>query len=777
MALKNEVFNLCNKLAQNGWRELILSVTNKQLDIKQPSAEKLKNALLAPINKIDREFPGFEDYALEENKGISPRKPASSLLYHSLASPNVLWEDKQKKQKLGYFPSLEEIELVENFVFGITSPSLSLLLSEAGNNEIGVVVFANQYRTAVDTPHQKHADIVFSRTGVSRVGTADLLYNKETRAFEALVKTDVHKIRVLPAKYNAYLSIKVKGDKAFLGNRMRNKQSGGAPLDGQLDFWLPIHKLFSGDECIRDRDLSVVLNAKFKNEKVKKIHKFIKNEFSLETGQASSNLESEPFVLQNNIAQLDGVRNLVIPQVHKKLVEEALLSGARATLRKPRLPLNGQPLIKNDNTLKLLFSSLEIRSREANLQIGNARPAPEYMHIRSEVVDGQQVNDLNLKSNIINELRSKVFNALHYVDFTGDGFVEVSTVGLPEINKKIIAYAIVAAPDFFPFVEQSEILNRTQELAGIWLTSPLTLSDTRISPNINSHPEFKEKNGLTMFDTITALITFQKVNRGATNFRDNSSENRVSYLTDGAAGIFAPGWDTGWDVNIFEGKAFRHLAAYGLGSPFPEDSKLCAALSSFWPAVAPDVSRSFWPTTLTILPLTDEEIGANSQKMGWDGEAGPQYDRSKRKVIYKKMDYVDYTLNAFNNKFNFHLLGNINADEYLNRVMSFFKLRKIDSEIEAVDTNRNRILNLVSFLKVGANDSDMKEANGVLTTKLSAPALKFLFIKPSSIRKDIGIDKIEMSAEDEIVYIIDSQGKIAKKTLSTEWILINEVIV
>ena len=28
-----------------------------------------------------------------------------------------------------------------------------------------------------------------------------------------------------------------------------------------------------------------------------------------------------------------------------------------------------------------------------------------------------------------------------------------------------------------------------------------------------------------------------------------------------------------------------HLAAYGLGSPFPEDSKLCAALSSFWPAV------------------------------------------------------------------------------------------------------------------------------------------------------------------------------------------------
>jgi hypothetical protein len=32
------------------------------------------------------------------------------------------------------------------------------------------------------------------------------------------------------------------------------------------------------------------------------------------------------------------------------------------------------------------------------------------------------------------------------------------------------------------------------------------------------------------------------------------------------------------------------IAAYGLGSPFPEDAKLCAALNSFWPAVAPDAS-------------------------------------------------------------------------------------------------------------------------------------------------------------------------------------------
>ena len=54
--------------------------------------------------------------------------------------------------------------------------------------------------------------------------------------------------------------------------------------------------------------------------------------------------------------------------------------------------------------------------------------------------------------------------------------------------------------------------------------------------------------------------------------------------------MFAPGWDISVD-----GRAGgpEHLAAYGLGSPFPEDSKLCAALSAFWPAVAPDAARTF----------------------------------------------------------------------------------------------------------------------------------------------------------------------------------------
>ncbi|WP_214366864.1 hypothetical protein [Pseudonocardia sp. H11422] len=85
-------------------------------------------------------------------------------------------------------------------------------------------------------------------------------------------------------------------------------------------------------------------------------------------------------------------------------------------------------------------------------------------------------------------------------------------------------------------------------------------------------------------------------------------QERHNPLPDGAAGVFAPGWDTSFDTTA----GVRHLAAYGLGSPYPEGSKLCAALSTFWPAVAPDAGCSFSTRFPTVSPLTDEELGSCS---------------------------------------------------------------------------------------------------------------------------------------------------------------------
>ena len=98
-------------------------------------------------------------------------------------------------------------------------------------------------------------------------------------------------------------------------------------------------------------------------------------------------------------------------------------------------------------------------------------------------------------------------------------------------------------------------------------------------------------------DTVTSIVTalqridLLKPKPGA------PTTKRHAALPDAAAGIFAPGWDTSGDrVPGAEGQT--HLSSYGLGSPFPEDAKLCAALSTFWPAVAARYPTHFFPSSL-----------------------------------------------------------------------------------------------------------------------------------------------------------------------------------
>ncbi len=57
-------------------------------------------------------------------------------------------------------------------------------------------------------------------------------------------------------------------------------------------------------------------------------------------------------------------------------------------------------------------------------------------------------------------------------------------------------------------------------------------------------------------------------------------------------GLFDPGWDVSQDRTA-DNRFF--LANYGLGTPFIEDAKLCAAPSTFWPGVSPDSAREFQP--------------------------------------------------------------------------------------------------------------------------------------------------------------------------------------
>src|SRR5205085_8625005 len=137
-------------------------------------------------------------FAAEGHRGIEPGQPARSLLYHALASPNVVGTFSGKRLKK--FPTLAQLEIVENYVFGARPPSIPELASLAAGDLMAVAVFAVEYRPAVDTVHRKHADLCFSRTGVARVGMADAMYLPEARGFTVTVATQPHQFRVLPAR-------------------------------------------------------------------------------------------------------------------------------------------------------------------------------------------------------------------------------------------------------------------------------------------------------------------------------------------------------------------------------------------------------------------------------------------------------------------------------------------------------------------------------------------------------------------------------------------------
>ena len=72
MTLITKLESVCRKLAPAGWRELLLRITDRQLDI---TADNLAEELAKPLDAIDRSHPGFEDFAHEGRQAIEPGKP------------------------------------------------------------------------------------------------------------------------------------------------------------------------------------------------------------------------------------------------------------------------------------------------------------------------------------------------------------------------------------------------------------------------------------------------------------------------------------------------------------------------------------------------------------------------------------------------------------------------------------------------------------------------------------------------------------------------------
>jgi len=197
---------------------------------------------------------------------------------------------------------------------------------------------------------------------------------------------------------------------------------------------------------------------------------------------------------------------------------------------------------------------------------------------------------------------------------------------------------------------------------------------------------------------------------------------RTTSSPDDAAGVFAPGWDVGIDKKAGAGGG-THLAAYSLGSPFPEDAKLCAALSTFWPAVAPDVFRTFVQpignTMGTIAPLTDDEIG-QSGTLPWDGIPGPKEVaiNGQHFIEFASFLNADYVRQAVDNRFSVRLMSRISVEEYQWRMIAACRIYSVAANLGNLSVARRTWL-MLSFREVQPGDSKLQAAQseaGVLLT-------------------------------------------------------------
>src|SRR5215203_3532439 len=688
-SLIDGVSRVCRRLAPEGWRDLLLAASHDELDI---TTADLSTMLSQPLSQIDRTVPWFEDFALEGTRGIEPGSPARSLLFHALASPNVFGDAAGKD--LSAFPTPAEIEAVENYVYGVKPPSLDDLQAQADDDPLAVVVFALEYRTARETVHGKHADFCFSRTGVARLGTTEAVYDARRREFLPLKTDDPFAFPAQPARYAPFLAIQRHADPGSFGP-VRSSEDDRSRL-----FWVPLHKLFSGPECLQGLDLTVTLSTEHSNEKLRRFHTRM-NRAGFYTGWDAPDINQFPFVIQGETLAAfstdpDHGSGWVMPPPHP-LVEPATHEGKPLTFYYSQ-ELAASPEITYSSSLQPLeappfqpLGPMRTQSLPENINIAEedipgyrttispdvGRSLPEYLNIRHTIsADGSEEN-LNDLLDVLEPINAGGYWARHFIDYAADGSVAARCRELDEaVPARVPAYSTVGPPSFYPYTSQRALTEWAESGApeelrdGIWAIPPRPLSDRRLAANIALAAGFSIDD-----DTVTALVSLPLDSGTKQSGAPEPFVRRHLQLPDGMAGLFDPGWDVSQDRTA-DNRFF--LANYGLGTPFIEDAKLCAAPSSFWPGVSPDSAREFqpvkhyeepyqaWPT---IVPMTDEELGiVEVDGLGflpWDGVRGPHLTvvDGKEVVDCPEFAHTDYLETVEN--FTAALTGKVDHDEYI----------------------------------------------------------------------------------------------------------------
>lgn len=784
MALIDELKTVLDRLAMGGWLTLFEAMG---IDL---ASDNFRESLLKPIgsNPKLRAVEGFEEVSSDAIRPIEPGKPAQSLLYHALSSPAV--QSSPDGVQFTDFPTPADLDLLENFVYASASLALEDLRARFPNENLAICVFAREYRQRSGTVHGRHADIIYTRTGVARVGTHEAAWDGVTRSYLPRLPGDnPHVFRVMPCRYAVYVAVQRNGDVEDFGpyksdraivarQRFDNIPVQSDIPDKDRSFWVPVHKLFSGTECLRDRSLDVGFEAKHINEKLRRIHLSnmgvrpgLLSNSSFESGFELPELDLPPFTVVDGLAsflpEISHGPGVVCPVERPRLVEPAEFEGGLIGANVPP-------------------DSSAWGSFNISVLPNDAHEAPEWMHVRSRLkTDGtvQSLNEFEDVAGLVDEGRVgnvSPYRALHYSDFSGDGWVAPAVTGLPgTLSRRIPSYSLIAAPDFYPFVSQSALmdwwLNDLPSAlgAGIWSTPPLTLCDQRTAPNLDLR-----RHGAPFVpedETVSAML-------GAIGSAGNSAVgssrqiNRTSYLPDNAAGLYAPGWDTSIDYDDTEGVNF--LASHGLGSPFPEDAKLCAALSAYWPSVAPDTSRSYGQHSggnwRLVAPMTDAEVGIEAAP-AWDGVVGPREVVINGQAHIEDDDFahIDYVDTALAGTFSMAETMKVDQEEYQARIVAV--RRMLNATVEGGGANGLLTHRLLSFKKLSQGDQDIADCEADCGMTLSQGVFRFVMVETGSSRpltRDPANPKRWLrrrKIEARLTLLVDDIGQIVYKLENVPW--------
>jgi hypothetical protein len=722
-ALQKKFDSLLQWLKEKGWTEYLVEVAALHLDKPQ---DELLNELVRKLDKLSMKNKGFNDFA--GIRAIEPGMPAMSLLYHALASARVRPKDKNGIAfPVEAYPSVEQLDILENYIYALQPFTLSE--KELKENYV-LAVFAYEYRPAFKTPHHAHADLVFSRTGVARIGEHDMNYDKLNRNFtnapaDSKLKTE---IAATAARYGLFLAKVIegkntddfedqklvrKGQVSLLGTD-KNKESGDL-VDDQRYFLQPVRKIFQDDLLIDEQPLAFT-----EYHKAEKLYRLVADaEHKLKINLDDKlDINKAPFIVESRI-KTAGESELIVlapressvlvSSKKKKLIREAMQDGKRLRFEVPEMwvdpndpdisnryftTFNSQNLVED---IEILAGDTPMKRRNLN-GFNRPRNTPLYLNIRYE--------DTNHDGVFEHYNDAKDIDKTHWTgifeDSICDGQVAAETSGwkskiLPaELFATCLpAFSIVTAPDFFPQVDSFDLLKydinvdrNSGKESNFYEGGLPSLSAGRIRPNPNTlqFPSFSSENKKQLNYTYTSVLsnTALKDFAGEEDFKNSTLRDYTSssFLPDVCSFVFAPGWDVTYCADgpaekddLSSRKKNSYLSTRGLGSPFPEDMKLCAAVNGMWPAASPDAARTFQGSldladrNPTAIPLMDTEIGIyknspalkssnpllEKETFGWDGEQGPclQKDPEGKKnfvVNFTDLCKADYLENLTNPK-------------------------------------------------------------------------------------------------------------------------------